>query len=155
MKTIEILSKGIKYELILDDDIELPAKPYITNGYAFFKVYREGNSRKRGTMSVQRYVMGLLDKGDHGKGIFVDHINRNKLDNRKENLRLSNNKQNQGNRVSKGYTWNKQKRKFQVGMTIGGKYKHVKDCVTEEEARKVYIKKHIEVWGEYSPYFNK
>lgn len=91
MKEIQ-LTKG-KVALVDDDDYsDLIRVRWCMNGdYAY-----NGNL---GTM--HRYVLGLeQNKGMRGptKGTKqVDHINGNKLDNRKENLRLVDNSQNQLN----------------------------------------------------------
>ncbi len=62
--------------------------------------------------------------------LFIDHINRDTLDNRRKNLRLCTSSQNQCNRVSninttskyKGVTWHKRNKRWQVmisGIYVG------------------------------------
>jgi len=82
---------------------------------------------------------------------YVDHINANKLDNRIENLRSCSNTENSYNaKLSKsnksgfkGICWSKQRKKWHVQITAGGKrvvskyfenIKDAKDCVAIERA---------------------
>lgn len=65
------------YNLIKDYKWELH------NGYARASKY---NGDKK-YIKMHRLIMGVLDKG-FNKDEVIDHINRNKLDNRKENLRI-------------------------------------------------------------------
>jgi HNH endonuclease len=59
------------------------------NGYVFYSVWRDGKSDPR---LLHRLLM------DAPKGAHVDHINGNKLDNQRSNLRVVTNQQNQVNR---------------------------------------------------------
>lgn len=47
---------------------------------------------------MHRFIMGLETPG------FVDHINHDKLDNRRENLRIANHSTNQANSIMRGGT---------------------------------------------------
>jgi len=75
----------------------------------------------------------------------IDHINRNKLDNRKSNLREctdSENCRNQGKRRGcssrhRGVSWNKRKSAWQVVIREGGKLKWKGWFDSEDEAAKV------------------
>ena len=73
-------------------------------------------------------------------GMETDHINRNKLDNRKSNLRTSTHKENMNNRnlpiiigTAKGYT--KKGNKFQVQLSTCGKTNYHGLFETEELAK--------------------
>jgi hypothetical protein len=63
-------------------------------------------------------------------GLFVDHINGNKLDNRRANLRIATKQQNGFNRDKqrnntsgfKGVTWDKARRKWVAQLNISGKH---------------------------------
>ena len=64
------------------------------------------------------------------KGEQVDHINGDTLDNRKKNLRICNNQQNQQNQIHhrknnklgiKGVYWDSERRKFRADIRVNGK----------------------------------
>ena len=65
-----------------------------SGGYAFRNLSKAGNnSRGVGVVLMHREVIGAV------KGQKVDHRNRDKLDNRKDNLRISTTSQNGGNMI--------------------------------------------------------
>ena len=91
------------------------------------------------------------------KDEIVDHINRNKLDNRKCNLRICTYSQNQMNKCvqsnnKSGYTgvrWDKRAKKWKVQITVNKKQLHLGYYNDIEEAIKVRKKAEIEYFGEY------
>lgn len=81
----------------------------------------------------------------------IDHKNHNKLDNRKENLRLCTAQQNNMNRSHvKGITYHKRDKKWQA--TIGYNYQHIHLGYfdTEEEAIKARKQAENLYFGQYS-----
>jgi HNH endonuclease/AP2 domain len=79
------------------------------------------------------------------RGMVTDHINRNKLDNRIENLRTCTRSQNQQNRVLdlgkvkfRGVTFDKRKNKYQARIKINGYHQHIGLFKTAEEAAQAY-----------------
>lgn len=100
---------------------------------------------KRGNQLMHRFVLGL-GKADRYK-IEVDHINRNRLDNRKSNLRIitrtenTMNKSDYKNNTSgvKGVKWNKKLNKWQVQISYKGKRIHLGVFSDLEEAKKVRL----------------
>jgi len=87
----------------------------------------------------------------------VDHINRNKLDNRRENLRLANSSQNkinkdlQSNNTSgyRGIWLQCDGKKWGATLKINGKKKHLGVYPTKEEAAAAYDKAARDAQGEF------
>lgn len=95
-----------------------------------------------------------------GKGEIVDHINRNKLDNRKSNLRKASYQQNSSNSKlhrhnTSGYRgvyrW---KNYWRAAVTYEGKQISCGYYETKEEAAQAYNEKARELFGEFA-YVNK
>jgi hypothetical protein len=89
---------------------------------------------------MHRYILDVKDD------MQVDHINGNPLDNRKENLRLVNNRQNGQNRhhvkTSKypGVSRKKNRKSWIAQIQINGKIKYLGSFKTEIEAYNAYKK---------------
>lgn len=69
---------------------------------------------------------------------FIDHINRDKADNRIENLRDVSHRVNSMNKNSKGVNFYTDKRKWRAKIQVFGKQYHLGYYDTEEEASEVY-----------------
>lgn len=69
----------------------------------------------------------------------LDHKNRNPSDNRISNLRIVTCQENQFNRNSRGYSWDKTNNKWVSQIGFNGKVIHLGRYITEQEAREVYI----------------
>lgn len=68
------------------------------------------------------------------KKLVVDHINRDKSDNRKSNLRICTQHQNSMNTKAKGYFFNKNTNKWQARIALNGKTISLGSYNTEAEA---------------------
>jgi len=88
------------------------------------------------------------------KGMVVDHINHNSLDNHRDNLRVITQAQNAQNRKgatrankSSGYrNVTRRGNRWQVQMTVNGEYMHLGQYATAEEANEVAIAKRKELF---------
>lgn len=113
------------------------------------------HNRKK--IQMHRVILGARP------GEQVDHINRDKLDNRRENLRIATGSQNQHNKaaillrkgketssVYKGVSWNRKKRKWWVGIAVNGKTIHVGRFNDEVEAAKAYDEAARRLHGEFA-----
>jgi len=150
MKAIE-LTQG-KYALV-DDDLyeELSRyKWYYKLGYAARNDYIAPYTQI--TVRMHRFVINAP------KGIMVDHINGNMLDNRKINLRLCNSSENQANsclRVDnksgyKGVCYHKRINKWQSYINNKRKRIHIGYFETDREAGIAYNKKAKELFGDFA-----
>ncbi len=92
------------------------------------------------------------------KGMFVDHINHNGLDNQRNNLRIcdaSQNQQNRGKNKSnltgyKGVSWDKTRNKWKAQIMINRKQLCIGRYKTAEEAAHAYDKAAKELHGEFA-----
>ena len=69
----------------------------------------------------------------------LDHINRDKNDNRISNLRIINHQKNSFNTKAKGYTWDKKIQKWKSQIMINGKNIYIGKYDNEKEARQAYL----------------
>ncbi len=83
----------------------------------------------------------------------VDHRDANPLNNRKSNLRFVTKSQNGMNRKSKGYTWDKNNKKWCVQISINGKHINLGRFKDEQIAKKVAIKVKKKYYKEFA--YNK
>ena len=146
-------------EVLADDDFELPKGRTIyvakSHGYVILIKY-EGKIDDKYVYSriyLHRYITGAPD------GMFVDHINGNKLDNRSCNLRvctMAQNNMNTGPKTGeyKGVHWSKTQKKWVSQITKDGKTQTLGSFGAEEAAAIVYNKAATELYGEYA-YINK
>lgn len=102
---------------------------------------------------LHQYLMG---KGHE----CIDHINRNRLDNRLCNLRICTVLQNNMNRgVSKnnrcgykGVAFDRSKGKYKASIGLNNKKIHIGYYDSVEEASKAYNRAALHLFGDYAPY---
>lgn len=92
------------------------------------------------------------------KDELVDHINQDKLDCRRENLRIANRAQNNANKSKrkgtsskyKGVSWDKKRETWRSYIVINKKLKHLGLFSDEKDAARAYNKAAKEVFGEFA-----
>jgi hypothetical protein len=98
VKTITL--HGTDSVAIVDDDMEPFLRPWrwriASNGYVVRDAARKVGGARH-TLAMHRIIAGLV----HGDPLEVDHINHNRLDNRRENLRLVTRAQNNQNQPAR------------------------------------------------------
>lgn len=127
-----VYNKKDNQEILFDiNDYDLITQ---TSWYIHGGRYATASSGQFRKMSAHRLLLNNpVDKQ-------VDHINNNKLDNRKQNLRIVTPQQNsQNNKKVKGYYWNKKAKKWHTQIAVYGKNKHIGMYDTEKEARQAYL----------------
>lgn len=154
MKTIKL--KNGEEALVDDEDYEELNKYrwFCSNGYVVRGRYSR-ETKKTSSVRIHRVIMNPPDYMD------VDHINHNKLDNRKENLRVCTASGNQMNRDKfltrntsgyKGVSWSKDHRKWDARIKKDGKNYWLGLFVDVKEAHKAYQQKAKELFGEFNYY---
>lgn len=144
------LTQG-KFALVDDEDFDWLNKFrwYLSDsGYAKRDqhIKLEINKYSKKTIWMHRIINNT--KG----GLFTDHINQNKLDNRKENLRTVTKSQNgfnrgkQSNNTSgvKGVSWHKKAKKWMVEIKHGDLKEYFGLFINLEDAKKVREKAEME-----------
>ena len=125
-------------------------KPSSTNFYAVTYIIRNN-------IRIKEYMHRLvLSAPPH---LFVDHINRKSLDNRKANLRHATAKQNMWNRdygknlgtsKYKGVHWAKREGKWRALITVSRKTKHLGFFFDEKSAARAYDEAAKKFHGEFA-----
>ena len=158
MIVIPIKSKihGLKHFFIDGEDFDL-IKDYtwhITkNNYVQTNIKSNKSEKRYVHYGIHRLIMNCPD------GMVVDHINHNALDNRKENLRICTESENNRNRrkinmekfsIYKGVYWQNRRKKYRSSIMCNGKFIHIGCFNTEEEAALAYNIKASELFGKYA-----
>jgi hypothetical protein len=145
MKEIKLSQN--KVAIVDDEDYEFLSEFtwYAQRNRTIFYAYRQYNI-------LMHRVIIKAKKGD-----LVDHINGDGLDNRKSNLRIATNQQNQRNRHIvwsssgyKGVSYDKERDKFSAGIRIDGKTIHLGRYNTAIEAAIIYDEAALEKFGDFA-----
>lgn len=130
--------------LLSEEDIYLlkEKKIYFDKTSGYYRVYLG----KEGTNLIHRYILKAK------KGQIVDHINRNKKDNRRENLRfvsakLNNYNRNIENKLGRGIYYDKYGKRYRACISNENKTLKLGSFKTIFEAKKAYNLKAIEMYG--------
>jgi hypothetical protein len=152
------LGKSGKFAIVDSEDFEWLSTwkwQYINSGYAN-RVTNVGGRISVGGAYVNIPMHRAITKCE--KGLVVDHINGNKLDNRKENLRVCSHTQNLWNSsyskrgVSgyRGVSWCNTNQKWLSLIICNGKRKQLGHFHCKHEAAKAYNQKAMELYGSFA-----
>lgn len=122
---------------------------YHNDGYA---CRMERINGKIKTIYMHRQIMNPSDD------LHIDHINHDRLDNRRENLRICTNAENRRNQRRskantsgyKGVTWDKKFDKWKAQIGFEGKQIFISYSDDKHEAARKYNEKAVELFGEYA-----
>lgn len=92
----------------------------------------------KGKLYKVHILVWILHNGEIPNKMQVDHIDKNKLNNRIENLRLLSHSDNLLNNNAKGYYYNKRDKRYQAQIQINNKHQYIGQFKTEKEARDAY-----------------
>jgi hypothetical protein len=146
------LTKG-KIAIVDDEDFEMLSRfkwCCSNRGYAIRKSNEDGKPK---TMLMHRFILGA------SKGVFVDHIDGNPLNNQRGNLRLVSNRQNCLNQKIgvrnksgyKGVWWNKESGKWATGVRGENKEKYFLGYFeNKHDAARMYNFWAVDLYGEYA-----
>ena len=126
------------------------------HGYARRNYYVRLPVGKRVNEEMHRKIVGLV-KGDKRQ---VDHLNGNRLDNRRCNLRICTHAQNMRNKGAhpsntsgfKGVSYLKRSGKWKAVIYSDKKQKHLGTFETPELAHEAYKRAAIQLHGEFANY---
>lgn len=142
------LTKG-KFAIIDDEDFDLVSKyKWCFSNYA----KRHKPRPSKGWILMHRLICGAK------AGQYVDHINKNKLDNRKDNLRICTHAENDRNRGVaknnmtgfKGVSWRPNRGKFRARIKVSYREFCLGHFITAREAAETYNKAALIYHGEFA-----
>lgn len=135
--------------LVDDEDYERinAHKWHVSSGYAVRRI-----APLAPTIRMHREVLSAPEN------MQVDHINRNRLDNRRSNLRIATKAENLRNKVIyqnnksgyRGVCWKTRDKKWAAQININQKRKHLGFFSSAEEAARAYDKAAKEFYGEFA-----
>jgi hypothetical protein len=145
------LSQG-KFTIVDDEDFE-----YLNQWKWYYRESVRGSNLGYAIRSTDKKRMHrIINKTP--KGMYTDHINRNKLDNRKENLRTCTYSQNNCNKEIrsdntsgfKGVIWLKRRSRWIVRLCKSGKCINGGSFKDKNEAAKRYNSLAIALFGKFA-----
>lgn len=142
--------------VVSDEDADLAKIGW--NAQIHEKLVYAQHTEGRSTKLLHRLILSRILGRSLERNEWVDHINGNGLDNRRENLRVATASQNSLNRGKQsnnktGFKGvHKGRKGFRAQIKINGKMVRLGDFDTPEEAYSAYCKKALEAYGEFAKF---
>jgi hypothetical protein len=152
MRTLDLL--GVDSKALVDDEVYEWAKSYKweldgRGRYVFTRIRKNG---VRETHYLHRLILGVT-----GETVYVDHADRNPLNNLRSNLRTCTNSQNQANRSTfksnrkfKGVYYRPTKKAWVAEITCNGVRHYLGFFKCEIRAAMAYNAKALALFGEFA-----
>ena len=156
MKILQLVVDGLTVTLYKEDYLKLCC-PRLA-------VYADGRGGMQNVRILGQKETRYLHKEIYGEipvGYVVDHIDRNPLNNLRENLRLATVAQNNRNNDQaasalsglKGVSWYSKRSCWRAAISIQGTKMHLGYFACKYQAFEAYKKASIEHYGEFSPFY--
>jgi AP2 domain/HNH endonuclease len=125
-------SKTARTPILSPEDSDLLAYTWYANpaGYLYRSTW-DKSTKRRGMRCLHREIMSRVKNRSLLRKEVVDHLNGNKSDNRRENMRLVSQSENNANRTQhdrrnksghRGVVWHKQRGKWAAQATYRGRH---------------------------------
>lgn len=143
------LTQG-KYALVDEKDYKYLCqwKWFCDNGYAVRQKYVGGKRYKQKKIHIHRVILKTPN------GMDTDHINGNRSDNRKSNLRIASRSQNCINKNrskgSRGICFNQLSKKWKAYIRVNGKNTHLGYFKTKTLAQNAYDESALKHYGQFA-----
>ncbi len=151
METIKLpISKGMHTLIDLDDYERLVSDGLLKwNAQKCYKRFYVSRSVKEKKLYLHRYIMGV-----DGKGMCIDHINGDPLDNRKSNLRVCSHRENSRNKKKKhGFKGvSKYNSTFAAQIQINNEHVNIGYFSTPSDAARAYDFAAAIFFGEFASF---
>ena len=132
------LTQG-KYALVDDTDFEW------LNQYKWFAHYTNGHWYASSKLiDMHRLILNCP------RGMVVDHINHNSLNNQRHNIRICTYSQNEQNSKAKGVTWHIRKKKWMATLMLNSKAIFLGYFIKRKDAVKARKKGEQKYFGEFA-----
>lgn len=153
MKEIS-LTQG-KFVQVSDEDRDLAQRAWRFDRYAGRRDYQ---ACPPATVYMHQEIMRRMLGGPIPEGYEVDHIDGNKLNNQRANLRLATRQQNVANRNGrgaatsqyKGVSWDAKNKNWRASIRANYKSENLGRYASEEQAARAYDKAAREHFGEFA-----
>jgi len=151
--------------IILEDCVKIPLGVNAKDGYTLIDLEDKEQANYKWHKSTSGYAIRKIDNGflrlhrevfGAEKGQYVDHINMDKLDNRKSNLRLATSAQNKANKSKQSNNTSgykgvyRRNNRWLAKVVKQGKQHYAGIYKTREEAAKAYNAKAVEIFGDFA-----
>ena len=106
------------------------------SGYRQIRINKKNYAYHRIMYKIHNHEWDITDVSPNN---YIDHIDRDKLNNNIDNLRVVSARQNQFNTNCKGYYWHNKSNKWRAQLQVNGKTNHLGLFDVEQDARNAYL----------------